>query len=260
VIRDALPTDLPAIRDLLVRANDAPYPIAVVAKEKCFGRGFFGPPRTRVFEDDGLRGIAVSCGHALRLLAVDREHRRKRIGSALLRDTGAKTRVIFAEPGNYFTPGVFEGDEGTRAFFRSHAFLESRWTNDLVTENLPEEIEFERPQDRNDFLRFVEREFGSIWRFEAEKAFEDDERAFYVPNIGFSVHDVNNRGLGTFGPTGVAREMRRKGFGTRLLRASLADLRRLGYARAIIPWTDAVDFYRKACDAHVMHRFVTMTR
>ena len=134
-----------------------------------------------------------------------REHRRKGIGSALLRDAGSKIRVIFAEAGNYYTPGVVESDTGTREFFRHHGFLESRWTFNLETRNLPEHIEEERPQDRNGFLRFVEREFGSIWRFEAEKAFEDGERAFYMPNIGFAVHDVNNRGLGTFGPTGVAR-------------------------------------------------------
>lgn len=260
MLRDATPADLTAIRDLLVRSNDAPYDIGVVTAEKCFGAGFFGRPRARVFDDDGVRGIAVSCGHALRLIAVAPEHRRKRIGSSLLRDAGSTIRVIFAEPGNYFTPGVVESDYGTRAFFRSHAFIESRWTNDLEATSLPENIDLQRPQDRNDFVRFVEREFGSIWRFEAEKAFEDGERAFYLPNIGFSVHDVNNRGLGTFGPTGVAQEMRGKGFGTRLLRASLADLRRLGYERAIIPWTDAVDFYQKACGAHVLHRFVTMTR
>jgi GNAT superfamily N-acetyltransferase len=260
VLRDATFADLPAIRDLLTKANDAPYDIAIVAAEKCFGAGFFGKPRTRVDDEDGIRAVAVSCGHALRLIAVGREHRRKRVGSSLLRDAGATIRVVFAEPGNYFTPGVVETDSGTRAFFRAHAFIESRWTNDLETTALPEQIDLERPQDRNDFIRFVEREFGSIWRFEASKAFEDGERAFYMPNIGFSVHDVNNRGLGTFGPAGVAQEMRRKGFGKRLLQASLADLRRMGYERAIIPWTDAVEFYEKACDAHVSHRFVTLTR
>jgi hypothetical protein len=45
-----------------------------------------------------------------------------------------------------------------------------------------------------------------------------------------------------------------------LLNASLADLRRLGYERAVIPWTDAIDFYRKACGAEVGARFVTLAR
>ena len=35
--------------------------------------------------------------------------------------------------------------------------------------------------------------------------------------------------------------MRGRGIGCQLLLASLADLRRLGYERAVIPWTDALD-------------------
>ena len=260
MLRDATIADLPAIRDLLVRANDAPYDIGPVVEEKVFGAGFFGRPRARIHEEERIIGIAVTCGHALRILAVDREHRRKRVGSALLRDGGSKIRVVFSEPGNYFTPGVGESDEGTRAFFRHHGFLESRWTFNLETTDLPENTNVERPRDREAFLRFVESQFGPIWRFEAAKAFDDGVRAFWIPDCGFAVHDVNNRGLGTFGPTGVAVAQRGKGIGTRLLLASLADLRRLGYSRVIIPWTDAVDFYRKACNAQVTHRFVALTR
>jgi hypothetical protein len=51
--------------------------------------------------------------------------------------------------------------------------------------------------------------------------------------------------------------MRGRGLGCALLLASLGDLRRLGYARAVIPWTDALDFYRKCCGAEPEHRFIT---
>jgi len=264
MIRDASPADLAALRDFLVRANDAPYDIGPVAAEKCFGAGYAGTPRTRIFEEaGGIRGVAVTCGHALRILAVDRDHRRLRIGSALLRDAGSKVRVVFAEAGNYFTPGIVEQDEGTRAFFRHHEFLETRWTHNLEARDLPSEIPstVQRPTERERFLEFVQREFGTIWRFEAARAFDTEApAAFWIPDAGFTVHDVNNRGLGTFGPTGVARSQRGKGIGTQLLLASLADLRRMGHPRAIIPWTDAVEFYRKACGAVVTHRFVTMSR
>jgi mycothiol synthase len=114
---------------------------------------------------------------------------------------------------------------------------------------------------RDRVLTFIEKEFGSIWRFEASNA---GDNLFYVEvdgNIaGFAAHDANNRGLGFFGPTGIAREYRGRGLGAALLRASLADLHRLGYERAIIPWTDALDFYRKACGATVAARFVTLAR
>jgi len=96
-------------------------------------------------------------------------------------------------------------------------------------------------------LHFIEHYFGPIWRFEASLG----ETIFHVEHegqiAGFSTHDANNRGLGFFGPTGVAPEWRGRGFGRQLLLASLADLARRGYARAVIPWTEAIDFYRKAC-------------
>jgi GNAT superfamily N-acetyltransferase len=207
--------------------------------------------------------VAVVCGQALRVLAVDRDFRRRAIGSTLLRDAGPATRVVFAEAGNYFTPGIVETDEGTRAFFRAHGFVEARWTHNLEASDLPERVPpaAQRVTDRAGFLDFVEREFGAIWRFEAARAFErDPATAFWIPDIGFAVHDANNRGLGAFGPTGVARAHREKGYGRQLLLASLADLRRIGFERVVIPWTDAIEFYRKACRARVTHRFVTMTK
>jgi len=116
-------------------------------------------------------------------------------------------------------------------------------------------------KSRERVLAFIETEFGRIWRFEASNA---GNNLFFVEVngviAGFAAHDANNRGLGFFGPTGVARAHRGRGLGGRLLHASLADLRRLGYERAIIPWTDALDFYRKACGATVAARFVTLAR
>src|SRR5216684_4329102 len=130
MIRDASRADLPLIRDLFARANDMPYDLAAVAEEKCFGEGFAGATRVRLFEDvappppagvapppsaakgqedaaEGggatyggtVRGIAVTCGGALRILAVDRAHRKRGIGSALLADSDAD--IIGAEAGNY---------------------------------------------------------------------------------------------------------------------------------------------------------------
>ncbi|HYC58410.1 MAG TPA: GNAT family N-acetyltransferase [Thermoanaerobaculia bacterium] len=270
MIRPAHHTDLPALRELFTRANDAPYELAGVVEEKCFGAGIAGAPSTRVFEVDGaIKGAAVTCGKWLRILAVDRDARRRGIGTALLGDES----VIFAEPGNYFTPGVLASDEETKAFFRARGFIETQTTWNLEVDLDHLERRALSPSDSLDGLRarrsrsdevlaFVEREFGRIWRFEAAKAFDTDPpTAFVDENLtGFSVHDVNNRGLGFFGPTGVEKSARGKGIGCRLLLASLADLRRLGYAKAVIPWTDALDFYRKCCGAKPAHQFVTMQK
>ena len=40
---------------------------------------------------------------------------------------------------------------------------------------------------------------------------------------------------------------------------SLEELAATGFSRAIIPWTDAISFYRKACGAEPAHRFLTYT-
>ena len=270
MIRDATPADFPRIRELLIRANDAPYDISAVAGEKCLGAGYWGVPRVRIHE----HGVAVTCGRFLRLLAVEREHRGRGIGTALLRDSGAS--VIAAEPGNYFTPGVVEGGWLERRGFT----VTARTTNMHVSIRdgfgapLSSAALFGRAADPpthpksaaedsgapkvvppSSILPFIEREFGKIWAFEAARA----TAALYLEDIGFAVIEANNRGLGTFGPFGVAKAHRGKGHGSILVRAALGELARIGYERAIIPWTDAIDFYRKACGAEPAHTFLTYT-
>ncbi|MFP5247594.1 MAG: GNAT family N-acetyltransferase [Thermoanaerobaculia bacterium] len=270
MIRTAGPNDLPALRALFARANDAPYDLAAVAEEKCFGLGIAGAPVVRVVDENGvIHGAAVICGKWLRILAVTPESRRKGIGTALLQDAEAHgATVIAAEPGNYFTPGVPMEDEGARAFFEARGYSETRstWNLDVtLTGNVIEHVRRPEPADADRVLAYVEREFGRIWQFEVAKAFDHELPVAFIAEehgaiTGFAVHDVNNRGLGWFGPTGVAKELRGRGIGARLLEASLDDLRRLGYERAIIPWTDALDFYAKASGAKPAHRFVAFAR
>jgi GNAT superfamily N-acetyltransferase len=264
VIREATPDDLPKIAALFSRSNDAPYDLAAVSAEKCFGAGASGPPQARVYGD--FAGVSVTCGKVLRILAVDREERRRGIGSALLHDAESRgVQIVAAEAGNYFTPGVAVSDTTTVEFFNRRGYREIARTQNLLTTNLPIDIPpgilRVTQTSREVVLAFIEREFGRIWRFEASNA---GENLFYAEvdgeTAGFAAHDGNNRGLGFFGPTGVARRHRGRGLGARLLQASLADLRRLGHDRVVIPWTDAIVFYEKACGATVADRFVTLAR
>jgi len=248
-LRDATVAELSAIRDLCARANDAPYDLARVAEEKCFGTGLWGAPRVRVYDDgERIRGIAVTCGRFLRVLAVDRDHRGHGIGTALLKDANAV--VVGAEPGNYFLPGVLDP-----RFFEKRGYRESRRTWNLHA-GIRDSGFGIHGVDRTAMLDFISRHFNRAWRFEAERA----EIACYVDGIGFAVAEANNRGLGTFGPTGVADQHRARGYGHQLLHAALADLARLGYSRAIIPWTDALSYYRKGCGAEPAHEFVILER
>ncbi|HEX8252493.1 MAG TPA: GNAT family N-acetyltransferase [Thermoanaerobaculia bacterium] len=268
MIRTASPLDLPALRELFARANDTPYDLSTVAEEKCFGDGVGGSPVTRVIEEgERIAAAAVQCGKWLRLLVVDRDSRRRGLGTQLLNDSTAT--VIAAEAGNYFTPGVLMADEGARAFFRTRGFTETQttWNLEVALGDFRAPAGPRRPthDESARVLEFVEREFGRIWRFEASKAFASEGPPAFIAEedgelVGFAVHDVNNNGLGFFGPTGVLKSMRGRGIGGRLLTASLADLQRLGYDRAIIPWTDALEFYSKTSGAIPAHQFVTFER
>jgi len=254
---------LPDLRELLARANDAPYDLAAVAEEKCFGPGIEGEPAIRVYGD--FEGVSVVCGKYLRILAVHRERRRRGIGSALLADAVARgARVLFAEPGNYFIPGALDP-----SFFLNRGWHETASTQNLETTSLPQAIPVgvvrSSPERRDEILAFIERHFGRMWRFEAGHAFERELPPLFVTEeggaiTGFAAYDVNNRGLGFFGPTGVALPFRGRGLGKRLLLASLADLRRMGFARVVIPWTDALEFYAKSCAATPAARFHTLQR
>lgn len=272
MIRTAWPIDLPALRELFAGANDAPYDLVRVAEEKCFGRGLAGSPMARVYEEAGrILGAAVTCGKYLRLLIVARDRRREGIGGALLADAeSAGATVIFSEPGNYFTPGVVISDATTARYFHHRGYIETRWTHNLEVDlaslpSSPGEALRATHADSDRVLAWVEREFGKIWRFESEKAFLTDPANFFYAEesgqiAGFVVHDVNNRGLGFFGPTGVSHSMRGRGIGRLLLLTSLRDLRRLGYERAVIPWTDSIEFYEKSCGAEPAHRFIAFAK
>jgi GNAT superfamily N-acetyltransferase len=261
VLRSATPAELSALRELFAKANDTPYDLAAVTEEKCFGRGIGGEPQVRVFGN--FDGAAVTCGKYLRILAVDRSKRGNGIGTALLHDAVARgARIAFAEPGNYFTPGALDP-----AFFLKRGWRQTASTQNLETTTLPAAIPGgvirATHARRDEILAFIEREFGRIWRFEVTPAFDRASPPLFVTEeegtiTGFAAHDVNNRGLGFFGPTGVAKPMRGRGLGRRLLLASLADLRSMGFTRVVIPWTDAVNFYAKSCGAVITQRFVTM--
>lgn len=250
--------DLPAITDLLVRANATPYDIRTVAEEKVAGAGYAGEPVVRVHGD--YAGVSVTCGKHLRLLAVDPAQRGRGIGTALLRDAESRgASIVAAEPGNYFTPGIIDSDVATLEFFRKRGYKETARTQNLIAP-----VEDSRPRQssarRDDVLRFIEAKFGPIWRFEAAKAATIFHTEAKGAITGFATHEANNRGLGFFGPTGVDPAFRGRGLGRDLLRASLSDLKRLGYREAVIPWTDAIEFYRKSCGAEIAHRFVIMRR
>jgi mycothiol synthase len=275
VIRDSSRAELDAVRRLFASSNDAPYDLAAVAEEKCFERGVSGAASLRVaVQSEAIVGAAVTSASSIRILIVDRARRGHGIGSALLQDSErrlheARVRhiTVAAEGGNYFTPGVVSSDRATLEFFSRRGYRVRDTTSNLICPLPPKAaaavdagVRRATETDRQRVAAFIEKEFGRIWRFEAGRAFARAEPTLFFLELGgeiagFAAHDANNRGLGWFGPTGVARRFRGQGFGRALLLASLADLHAHGFPRAIIPWTDAYDFYRKSCGAEIHHQF-----
>lgn len=267
--------------DFFSDANDAPYDFRTVGEEKCFGAGADGPPRQLVIEHGGgIAAAAVICGKYLRLLAVQRSLRRGGVGSELLRDAealvraaGHRTIVVGGEPGNYFVPGTLSEDEKLCRFFEQRGYVRTGEAVNLIADlshrhwerGAAAGIERAQPSEREAVESFIEAHFGALWRFEVGHAFLDDTPPLFLARrdgelVGFSAHDVNNRGLGFYGPAGVRREVRGGGIGAALLTRSLSDLADRGYARTIIPWVSSIDFYRKVAHAEISNRFVTMEK
>jgi GNAT superfamily N-acetyltransferase len=268
---------------LALRSNDTPYALDRVIEEKCFAAGADGLPRVGLAETDGrLTGAAVVCGRYLRLLFVDREFRNGGTGSALLNwaegsalQHGETRLVLGGEPGNYFVPGLQRTENpATTRFFEKRGFRSTGEAINLFAHvagtdwrarHRPGSFTLQRAEDPEPALDFIGREFGRLWRFEVSHAFDSEVPPLFIAVergdiIGFSAHDVNNRGLGVYGPAGVLRERRGGGVGRELLLASLADLADRGYDRIIIPWVSSIDFYRKVASAEIDVTFTTMEK
>lgn len=281
-IRIAHRETIPQLRDLIRRGNDTPYDLGHVIDEKFFGRGADGEPTVGVVGESQIDGAAVVCGRYLRVLVVAREARERGLGNALVdwasrvaASFGATKLVAGGEPGNYFVPGVLRGDDRAQRFFKSRGFLVTGEAISLTARlegvdwdsrhRVIEGVTIERARNREVVGEFIARHFGRLWRFEVDHAFEFAAPPLYIARsgdelLGFSAHDVNNRGLGFYGPAGIVAERRGGGLGRELLLSSLSDLVARGYDQTIIPWVSSIDFYRKVAHAEPSETFLTMER
>ena len=120
------------------------------------------------------------------------------------------------------------------------------------------------------FTAWLDERFGGTWSSEAYAgqnviASRDGARAafatFAPQGLRFAwLREMGARdGVGIFGPFGVTPEMRgTPGLGPNVLVAALASLRRMGYARALIPAVGEeklVAYYQKHAAARVVERF-----
>lgn len=280
--RSAAHEDHDRLKYLLRGTADTPYPVATVLAEK-LQPGFAGEARVTVAaRETELLGCMVTCGKYLRLLAVRRDQRRLGIGSELLAlaeerasDEGSDRLIFAAEPGNYFTPGIWRKNDAAIDFLKKRGYtstseavnLTASLTGNpaLAVRRPSREIVRAAHDDREEITSWIAQEFGNIWAFEVQRCFEQAQPSLFIHRgkdeiRGFSAHCANNANLGTYGPAGVGREWRRSGYGRGLLLASLADLKARGFDRAIIQWAAALEFYERSCGAIVSERFAIMEK
>ena len=100
---------------------------------------------------------------------------------------------------------------------------------------------------------FIEgQRFARTWAPEATNAFSRQPIAVFLAErdgaiVGFAAYDCGLRGI--FGPTGVAPEERAGGVASALLLRTLADMKAVGYAYAIIGAVGPAEFYERVCNA-----------
>lgn len=275
---------LPAITDLLKRtllpedAHEAQDIVEVLRPR------FDGVRRTTGWvETDGARAIggvfaAVSnadpqVGH-LDLVAVDPEHRRRGLATALirqaedeLRDLGCTVVRVAGNPPDYAFPGI--DVRYTPAICTvtkaGYAHVQTAWnmTVDLDPDALDtaadearlDGIEVRRAE-ADDVARLrpvIAAEFGGHWAAEITTA-----QAVHIATrdgrpIAFAAWGCTRPSW--FGPMGTLPEAKGLGIGSVLLKRCLLDQSKAGYAQAQIGWVGPVPFYAQAVGARIERVF-----
>ncbi len=111
------------------------------------------------------------------------------------------------------------------------------------------------PFEQTPVADFIRTHFSQGWADEAAVTFARQPITTFLAVedkkiLGFAAFEATRKAF--FGPTGVAKEQRRRGIGKALLIESLWGLHDLGYAYGIIGAAGPVDFYHQAVGAVVI--------
>jgi len=287
--------DLPALGQFCNRNIAYDTFTAPLIEDKTFGDPHFDPELALVGRE-GDEIIAFMPGLFkdrkgrptgwIKWFAVNRNRRREGLGSRLLeemerrlRERGAREiRVSDCAP-NYLQPGVDPRNTESAAFllrrgyvkagdfFHMEADLSARdWETTKAEQRLKaERFEFRRlePDDREPFLVFL----GGDRREDAyrvDACFRQDPVSCHIALrdneiVAYAQYDVDRPGW--FGAMRTAEEFRRaKGLGTILFRRCMADMRRLGYEKALIGWVAPLYFYARVADARACRTMWLFTK
>ncbi|MFC1683804.1 GNAT family N-acetyltransferase [Candidatus Zixiibacteriota bacterium] len=294
-ITDIRRKDLEALTDFCSRNIDHDEFTLQLIEDKTFGDPHFDPELTLVGRE-GDEIIAFMPGLCkeknsrmtgwIKWFAVDRERRRQGIGSQLLeemerrlRQRGAREIRVSDSAPNYLQPGIDprnteavafllkKGYAKTGDFFHMEADLnqESWETAERESELETEGFRIRRlePGDRQAFLSFLggdPREDG----YRVEKCYQQGPISCHIALRGdvivaYAQYDVDRPCW--FGAMRTAEKFRRaKGLGTVLFKRCMADMRQLGYEKALIGWVAPLYFYSKVADARVCATMWLLTK
>lgn len=222
----------------------------------------------------------------IKWFAVEKGRRREGIGSRMLeelerrfRKNGVQEIRVSDSAPNYLQPGIDprnteavafllqKGYDKTGDFFHMEAELARQ---DLETQEREKALEGEgfsfrrlEPGDRQGFMAFL----GGDPREDAyrmDKCYRQEPVSCHIALRGnkivaYAQYDVDRPGW--FGAMRTAEKFRRtKGLGTILFKRCLADMRQLGYQKALIGWVAPLYFYSKVAEARVCRTMWLMTK
>jgi GNAT superfamily N-acetyltransferase len=206
----------------------------------------------------------------IKLLAVEKNSRRRGIGTKLLQELEqrlARLRVttirVFDSAPNYLIPGIDPRDTETLVFFEHHGYQRFSETANMEVDlharnfNTDDEETRLRAQgfeirraimgDKDDLIAFLQQHWAA-WIPEAERALLNYPISLHLALshdrvVAFAAYDGNNVNTGWFGPMGTDPSRRGAGLGAVLLKRCLVDLQAQNHRLAIIPWVGPYRFY-----------------
>ena len=293
MIRQLAEFDIPRITVLCQGAMEFDVFNEAVVREKTIATPDYYPELGLVYEVDG-NVVAFAQGNLgavrddkqfgyVRLGAVDRQFRRRGIGSALLSELenrlaarGVQVVSIMDSPYNYYMPGVDFRYTEAFCFLQKHGYEITQQNRNMVAPldsdagpTLDEEVKklagesvFVKRAARADtesIHAFLDLHWPA-WKGEVQGALDNVPPSLYIAQldgrtVAFGGYQGNNKALNWFGPMGTSPELRGKGVGALLLRLCLRDLARQGWKSAIIPWVGPVPFYARFCEARLERCF-----
>jgi len=193
-----------------------------------------------------------------------------------------KVSIMDSNP-RYWLPGLDPRHTEAYFFLRKLGFKNNffeRFRTDLGVDkdNFPKEeplkeingykISRTLQKDKEETVAFIKKHFGKgTWPEETLISFENDPSTTFIVRdinnykiVGFATHSAQHPG--SFGPTGVLRNLRGKGIGGLLLKWCLWDIKQMGIDKCIIKWVAGRTkyFYLKSAKARIFQIFWPMSR